>query len=85
MAAEHGRRAPAHCGADLAFRSGEEFDDLYVRTVVLDQRDDVNRYRSAKANRADDVAEYANQNLWILEEQLRVAEDIANRTDVDLD
>ncbi len=52
---------------------------------MLDQRDDVNRYRSAKANRADDVAEYANQNLWILEEQLRVAEDIANRTDVDLD
>jgi putative membrane protein len=69
----------------LASRWGEDFDDEYLRSLVLDQRDDVAAYTSAKATMTDDVAEYANQNLWTFEEQLRAAEDIADRSDVDLD
>jgi hypothetical protein len=33
----------------------------------------------------DDVVAYVDQHLWMLEDQLRAAEDIADRLDIDLD
>jgi putative membrane protein len=71
--------------ADLSARSGDEFDRLYLRAFVLDQRADISTYDAAKAGMRDDVAAYADQHLWMLEDQLRAATELAERMNVDVD
>jgi putative membrane protein len=71
--------------ADLAARNGDDFDRAFIQAVVRDQRADIDRYREAKGHMTDDVVAYVDQHLWMLEDQLRAAEDLADRLDIDVD
>jgi putative membrane protein len=70
---------------DLSARGGDDFDRFYLRSFVIDQQTDISAYRSAKASMRDDVSQYADQHLWMLEDQLRAARDLADMMDVDVD
>jgi putative membrane protein len=71
--------------ADLNTRSGEDFDRVYLQSMVRDQRSDISRFENAESNMRDDVAAFANQHRWMLEDELRAAREVADALDVDVD
>jgi putative membrane protein len=71
--------------ADLASRTGADFDRAYLKSLVWDQQNDIADLSEAEAGLRDDVAELANQHLSTLESELQAARDAADILDVDVD
>jgi putative membrane protein len=71
--------------ADLASRSGDDFDRAYLKSLVWDQQNDIESFSEAEGALRDDVAELANQHLSTLESELRAAQDAADILGVDVD
>ncbi len=62
-----------------AFRSltGDKFDQMYVRQLMQSTREEIKHFRFAARNsRNTDLREYAGRILPVLEEHLRIAENI---------
>jgi putative membrane protein len=70
---------------DLASRSGDDFNRAYLKSLVWDQRNDIEEFSEAEGALRDDVAELANQHLSTLESELRAAQDAADILGVDVD
>lgn len=71
--------------ADLASRTGDDFDRLYLASLVWDQRNDIVDFQAARSALRDDVAELASQHLGTLENELVVAREAADRLGYDVD
>ena len=71
--------------ADLASRSGQDFDRVYLKSLVWDQRNDIVDFQAAENGLRDDVAELANQHLGTLENELVAAREMADRLGIDVD
>jgi putative membrane protein len=70
---------------DLEGVSGDDFDETYLRAFIQDQRATISDYEDARSNASDDVADFADRQIETLESQLREAEDLAERLDIEVD
>jgi len=69
--------------ADLQNRTGQDFDQAYVRSFVMSSRTTLNDYLAAKANGSDDdVSAYADRQLGLVSDQFRAAQELAARLGV---
>ena len=65
---------------------GDKFDQMYIRQVLQSNRDEIKRFRFAARNsRNTDLREFAGRILPVLEEHLRIAENISRMAALNLD
>jgi len=66
--------------------SGDKFDQMYVRQLLQANREEIKRFRFAARNsRNTDVRDFAGRILPVLEEHLRIAENITRIAALNID
>ena len=65
----------------LAKLSGQEFDRAYAKTMLSDQKDDIASYsEEARSGRIPEVKDFAAKSLPALQENRKMAEELAANT-----
>lgn len=71
--------------ARISKLSGQEFDQAYMREMVIDHVKDVNEVRAAIPNLTEpDVKQWAEETLAVLDQHRETAKDVAQQVGVDV-
>jgi putative membrane protein len=65
--------------ANLASRSGQDFDRVFIREVIEDHRADIDEFEAARVSLSSDVGSFVARQLPTLREHLNMAEQLAAR------
>jgi predicted outer membrane protein len=71
--------------ADLANRNGKAFDETFLRAYIQDQRATLADYQKTADGLTDDVATFADRHRGMLAEQLRSAQELAKRLNIEVE
>ncbi|MDB6028119.1 MAG: hypothetical protein JWM68_4342 [Verrucomicrobiales bacterium] len=71
--------------ASLQRLSGSNFDRMFIHHLMETRREEIKNFKAAARNaRNSDLREFASRGLPVLEEHLRIAENIAKNVGLDL-
>jgi putative membrane protein len=70
---------------DLSNRSGQSFDETYLRAYIQDQRAALADYVEVSGTPTDDISAYADRHRGMLSDQLRQAQELAKRLNIQIE